>query len=194
MPKTTRGLIAAGLAAAGLPLVLMTTAASAAPVTPKASAVRVTVASAPAMVPAASEANCVHKPSNNNCNGAEINEAGACWDTSYVLQPTSGGEYFYDDQGYLFETDLRYSTGCKSKFSVTEVIRTGSGVYVFSSKVRRSPGLDGPYLMEHGESYLAYPWSGGGVVISPLVYAPREKAQACFSNTENDQVGCTGWY
>jgi hypothetical protein len=142
----------------------------------------------------ASADNCANNPSNSNCNGAWITESGACWDSSYIVQPTGGGEYFFSQNGYTFETDLRYSTGCKSNFSVTTVTATGSGWYDFSGKVRRAAGADGPYLMEHGGWYRAYPWSGGAVVISPLVYSPDNADQACFSNSGNDQVGCTGWF
>jgi hypothetical protein len=150
---------------------------------------------APAIAASASEGNCANDPSNGNCDGAWISEGGPCWDTSYIVQPDNGGEYFYSQNGYSFETDLRYSTSCDSNFSVTTVTATPAfGVYDFSGKVRRAAGPDGPYLMEHGGWYLAYPWSGGAVVISPLVYAPDNAAQACFSNQSNDQVGCTSWF
>jgi hypothetical protein len=141
--------------------------------------------------PMATENGCISGPSNGNCNGVWIDEGGACFASSYIVQPNNGGKYFYSQNGYTFETDLRYSTACKSNFSVTTLTQPGTGVYQFSGKVRRAAGPDGPYLMEHGGTYTAYPWSGGAVVISPLVYSPNNQAQACFANNSNDQVGCT---
>ena len=151
-------------------------------------------ASAATVQPMSSENSCINNSSNANCNGVWINESGACFASSYIVGPSSGGEYFYSENGYTFETDLRYSTACHSNFSVTTLTQPGTGVYQFSGKVRRAAGYDGGYLMEHGGTYTAYPWSGGAVVISPLVYSPDNSAQACFSNNSNDQVGCTNWF
>jgi hypothetical protein len=141
----------------------------------------------------ASENGCVNNPSNDNCDGVWIDMSGPCYAGSKIVAPTSGGEYFYSDQGWLFETDLRYSWVCQSNFSVTTVLQAGWGEYTYSGKVRRYAGPDGPYLMEHGGwAYGGPPAQGNPVVISPLVYAPDNLAQACFSNNTSDQVGCTG--
>ena len=176
----------AGAMAASLGLVAMGTGAA-------------TASTAATLKPAASgegtpsEQSCFDSPSNSNCDGAPVAEFGTCWTGSYVVHPDTGGEFFYFDD-YLFETDLRYSPGCKSNFAVTTVTATGIEPYDFSNKIRRAAGADGPYLMEHGGWYKAWPWSTGAIVISPLVYSPDDTAQACFSNDSNDQVGCTSWF
>lgn len=138
----------------------------------------------------ASETTCAAVPGNDNCDGVWINETGTCWDSSYVV-----ASFPYADGSWQFETDLRYSTVCETNFSVTTLTATAVvGYYEFSGKVRREAGPDGAYVMEHGGSYRAYPWSGGAAVISPMVYSPDNLAQACFSNDSNDQVKCTGEY
>lgn len=147
----------------------------------------------PAMVrPASTENGCVNNPSNGNCDGVWISESGPCWASSYIVAPSSGGEYFFNDGDWHFETDLRYSRSCRSNFSVTTLLSTGVGFYQFSGKVRRFAGPDGAYLMEHGGWYTANQFQGGATVISPLVWSPDNTASACFSNRTSDQVGCTG--
>jgi len=140
--------------------------------------------------PASSENGCINNPSNANCNGVGISESGSCWATSYVVAPNTGGKVFWGTNGYSFETDLRYSTACQSNFSVTMLLGSGIGTYSYSGKVRREAGPDGGYLMEHG-GWITYPF-GSGDVLSPLVYAPHNTAQACGSNSASDQVACTG--
>lgn len=139
---------------------------------------------------AADEDFCIASPSNGNCNGLWIQEGDACWLGSKVLQSTN-----YGNQGWIFETDLRWSGPCQSNFSVTRVIQAGPLPYEYSGKVRRGSGPDGPYLMEHGGWWLAGPFGAGGTpdVLSPLVYAPNNLAQACFSTRANDQATCTPW-
>jgi hypothetical protein len=177
MRRFLMGLVAVGMVAAGLGTV-------------SASAGAATQSHAAVAAPASSENGCISNPSNANCNGVWISEAGPCWATSSIVAPNNGGKVFWGTNGYSFETDLRYSTACKSNFSITILLGTGIGTYSYSGKVRRLAGPDGGYLMEHG-GWITYP-IGSGDVLSPLVYAPDNKAQACGSNNDSDQVACTG--
>lgn len=138
---------------------------------------------------AADENFCIAAPNNANCDGLWIQEGDTCWLGSKVLQTV-----YTSDRGWIFETDLRWSQTCQSNFSVTRVLQGGPWYYEYSGKVRRGSGPDGPYLMEHGGWYTAAPWGTNAVdVLSPLVYAPHNLAQACFSIRANDQATCTPW-
>jgi hypothetical protein len=138
---------------------------------------------------AASESNCANSPSNGTCNGVHISTNGPCAVSSYVIS-----SIITSDLGFTFKTSLAYSPTCKSNFAQTEVIFTGPLGYEFSTKVRRSSGPDGPYLMEHADWEVAFASSFGLAIWSPLVYSPDNTAQACFSNRSNDQVKCTAWF
>ena len=134
---------------------------------------------------AASEDLCIAFHDDADCSGVQVYEGDVCFLNSQILDSRS-----YVDAGWSFEIDLRYSPQCHSNFSVTHAYG-GPFPYEYSGKVRRYAGPDGPYLMEHAD----WTWGEGPYhpdVLSPLVYAPRNLAQACFSSRANDQFPCTG--
>ena len=140
---------------------------------------------------AASITDCNNHPGNTNCNGAQVVMNDACWNSSYVVGPTVGGEFTFADGPWQFRTELRYSTTCQSNFAATQVTTTGCCPYEVSNKIRRLDGPNGAYLMEHGPWITMYLWSGGSWVLSPLVWSPTNKAQACVSTRNNDQAQCS---
>ena len=118
--------------------------------------------------------------------------ADPCFADSYSLTYEYGykdASFKYSDMGWTFETWLDYSPLCKSNFTYTQVIVTGPLPYYVSNKVRRGPGPDGPYVMEHA----GWLWPGivGQPFASALVYSPHNTAQSCLSTNTSDQIQCT---
>lgn len=157
--------------------------------------------SGPAFASGPSSQACYDAPSNANCDGATIDvgtfSTDPCFNDSYSLTYQYGypdANFTWSDPhdpGWTFETWLDYSPACKSNFTYTEVTHIGAGVYQASNKIRRGPGPDGGYLMEHGQWEYVYLYE---VIGSALVYSPDNTAQACLSigwPTSNDQVACT---
>lgn len=151
----------------------------------------------PGTANASSEGSCRASHTNNNCDGAPVSVSdGVCWDSNAypVPEKTLG----YADVAYFWAGDWKYGTevwyspDCQTNWAVAYVAggnQTQCGISV-STKVRRYAGADGGYLM-----YQAY-WGStcsmnSSIIVSPMVWAPDNPAQACGRLSSNDQVVCT---
>lgn len=136
---------------------------------------------------------CARRPSAANCDGVQVTLGDACESSAYPVNVPGSAVTFADNDGYTFWTVVMYSPQCKSNYAYTftSVVPLWPLWYDFSNKIRREPGPDGPYLMEHAPWYKVIAGTGGMGIYSPLVYSPHNKAQACFSNDSNDQIACT---
>jgi hypothetical protein len=158
------------------------------------------VLSAPA---SAATAACVDHASNDNCNGQSPEQSDGirtCMDDGYVVPYGNGDFVTYDTNGWEFIVTLWYSPRCQSNWAQVSAdgLSASSGIS-YSAKVRRYAGPDGAYLMEHMPgSVSASPFSWGPDIVSPMVYAPDNPAQACLSlppfTGAPDQAACTAQF
>jgi Protein of unknown function (DUF2690) len=192
MLRTVAKLLVTNLGALGLVLGVMTTGPNSG---------RDNTAVTAAMSHAAPAANatvvtCYDAPSNATCNGVSPNqgdpEGRDCWLDAYRVGTGLVGFDQREDYDGTSDTqyyvELWYSPTCGTNWSEVDA-STYLGA-TFSTKVRRYAGPNGGYLLEHAQTFDFLPRENGRIY-SPMVYAPANKAQACLSLPNNDQVVCT---
>jgi hypothetical protein len=197
MFRSSRKAILAGIAASivALGAAASTTLASGTSAASQVAAISSKAAATTGTALASKVRTCASRPSAANCDGVQVTQGDACDNGAYPVNVPGSQVTFADNDGYTFWTVVMYSPQCKSSYAYTftSVVHWWPPWYGFSNKIRRGPGADGPYLMEHAPWYKVIAGTGGYGIFSPLVYSPHNKAQACFSNDSNDQIACTSW-